>query len=221
MRFIKDFIYLFLYLFKLKSRNVAIRFGVRLSNTYLEGSNRIGQNTLILNSSIGRGSYFGTNCNLSFSSFGRYCSVGDNVQIIRATHPTSVFISTHPAFYSIRKQAGFTYVKRQKFQELILLSESNYSVSIGNDVWIGSNVTIMAGVTIADGCIIASNAVLTKSTSPYEVWAGVPARCIKTRFTNSEIVELLNYRWCSKDENWIKANAENFENIESLRKMFE
>jgi acetyltransferase-like isoleucine patch superfamily enzyme len=221
MRFIKDFIYLFVYFFKFKSRNVAIRYGVRLSNTYLEGSNRIGQNTLILNSSIGRGSYFGTNCNLSFSSVGRYCSVGDNVQIIRSTHPTSVFISTHPAFYSIRKQAGFTYVKRQKFQELILLSESNYSVSIGNDVWIGSNVTIMAGIKIADGCIIASNAVLTKSTSPYEVWAGVPARCIKTRFTNSEIVELLNYSWWSKDENWIKANAENFENIESLRKMFE
>ena len=221
MRFIKDYIYLFFNLFKYKSRNIVVQIGARFSNTYLEGSNRIGKNTFIINSRIGRGSYFGANCTLSFSSFGRYCSVGDNVQILRSSHPTSVFISTHPAFYSIRKQAGFTYVKRQKFKELITIAESDYSVIFGNDVWIGSNVTVMAGVTIADGCIIASNAVLTKSTSPYEVWAGVPARCIKKRFTDSEVLELLNYKWWNKEENWIKANAENFENIDSLRKLFE
>jgi virginiamycin A acetyltransferase len=221
MKFFKDFVYLFLNLLKFKGRNIVIQIGVRLSNTHLEGSNKIGQYTLITNSRIGRGSYFGSNCTLSFSSFGRYCSVGDNVQIIRSSHPTSVFISTHPAFYSIKKQAGFTYVKSQKFQELITIAESDYSVIIGNDVWVGSNVTILAGVTIADGCVIASNAVLTKSTSPYEVWAGVPARCIKKRFTDSEVLELLNYKWWNREENWIKVNAEKFESMDSLRKLFE
>ena len=34
-------------------------------------------------------------------------------------------------------------------------------------------------IVVGEGTIIGANAVLTKSTGDYEVWAGVPARCIK------------------------------------------
>lgn len=219
MKFIKDALYLFAKHSSLRKRGIEIKQGVRLKGSVLEGLNRIGMNTKLCHAKIGRGSYFGSDSTLNFSLFGRYCSVGDNVRLERSMHPSSRFISTHPAFYSIKGQAGFTYVGSQKFQELVKIEGSEYSAHIGNDVWIGSNVTIMAGITIADGCIIASNAVLTKNTSPYEVWGGVPARCIKKRFSDSVISELIALEWWNKDEEWIMANADHFENISGLKKM--
>ena len=54
-------------------------------------------------------------------------------------------------------------------------------VTIGNDVWIGRRAMIMPGVTIGDGCIIAAGAVVTRSTPPYTIIAGVPAKVVKSR----------------------------------------
>lgn len=54
-------------------------------------------------------------------------------------------------------------------------------VVIEDDVWIGRRVTILPGVTIAKGCIIAAGAVVTKSTEPYSVYGGVPAKKIAQR----------------------------------------
>lgn len=55
------------------------------------------------------------------------------------------------------------------------------NIEIGNDVWIGYGVQIMPGVKIADGCVIGAGAVVTKSTEPYCVYAGIPARKIGIR----------------------------------------
>ena len=66
------------------------------------------------------------------------------------------------------------------------------NVVIGNDVWIGCNVTILKGVQIADGCVIAAGSVLTKSTEPYSIYAGVPARKIKDRFSEEQLRLHLN-----------------------------
>ena len=70
---------------------------------------------------------------------------------------------------------------------------------IGNDVWIGLNATILDGVTIGDGAIVAAGAVVTKDVPPYAVVAGVPAKIIKYRFTESQIDFLLKFRWWEKD----------------------
>lgn len=43
----------------------------------------------------------------------------------------------------------------------------------------GENVTILKGVTIGEGAVVAAGAVVTKSIPPFEMWGGVPARCIR------------------------------------------
>ena len=55
---------------------------------------------------------------------------------------------------------------------------------IEDDVWIGRNVVIMPGVTIGKGSIVGSNAVVTKSTEPYSIVGGVPAKLIRKRKIN-------------------------------------
>ena len=69
------------------------------------------------------------------------------------------------------------------------LPEFDKDVIIESDVWIGSNVTILKGVTIGKGSIVAAGAVVTKSCPPYSVVGGIPAKVIKQRLTQSEIIE--------------------------------
>lgn len=52
-------------------------------------------------------------------------------------------------------------------------------IVIENGSWIGANATILPGITIAKGCVIAAGAVVTKSTEPNGLYAGVPAKRIK------------------------------------------
>ena len=49
----------------------------------------------------------------------------------------------------------------------------------------------MSGVTIGEGAIIGAGSVVTKNVEPYTIFAGNPAKKIKMRFTEDE---LLNHR---------------------------
>lgn len=69
------------------------------------------------------------------------------------------------------------------------LPENDMPVTIGDDVWVGANVTILKGVTIGRGSVVAAGAVVTKSFEPYSIIGGVPARLLKMRFTEEEILE--------------------------------
>ena len=67
------------------------------------------------------------------------------------------------------------------------LPDNDAPVIIEDDVWTGANVTILKGVTIGRGCVIAAGAVVTKSTPPYSIVGGVPARVLKYRFPPDQI----------------------------------
>lgn len=62
-------------------------------------------------------------------------------------------------------------------------------VIIEPDVWIGINVTILKGVTIGRGSTICVDAVVSKSTPPYSISGGVPAKFIKFYWTIDQILE--------------------------------
>ena len=54
-------------------------------------------------------------------------------------------------------------------------------VTIEDDVWIGAHAGILDGVRVARGCVIGAGAILTKTTQPYGVYVGVPAKRIAAR----------------------------------------
>ncbi len=69
-------------------------------------------------------------------------------------------------------------MKSSKVRDQNLFSDP---VIIGRDVWLGCGVRVLKGVHIADGCIIGAGAVVTRSTVPYGIYAGVPAKKIGER----------------------------------------
>lgn len=69
------------------------------------------------------------------------------------------------------------------------ISSSNMFVKdvvIGDGAWIGSNVIIMPGVIIGEYSVIGAGSVVTKNVGRYEIWAGNPAKKIRSRRKDNE-----------------------------------
>ncbi len=190
--------------------------------TRFEGGNRIGAESRIYKSYFGFGTYVGARASINSSKIGRFCSIGNELRIVAGKHPLATFVSTHPAFYSLQKQAGFTYANEQKFSEYEFADiEEKYWVDIGSDVWIGDNVLILAGCSIGVGAVVATGAVVTKNVEPYSIVGGIPARAIKSRFDAATVESLLKTQWWNKPIEWIKKKSEKMANVETFIKDFE
>lgn len=186
------------------------------SSCEFEGKNRICEYAYVSSSKIGRGSYVGRCSIVVAAQIGRYSCIGPNVKFTSGSHPTREFVSMHPAFYSKRKQAGFTYVSEQCYDEGL---DKKYQIQIGNDVWIGDSAIILSGVKIGDGAAVAAGAVVTKDVPPYAIVAGIPARVIRCRFDEEKIRSLIDFKWWNKDERWLQANVNHFQSVQDFMEL--
>jgi len=66
------------------------------------------------------------------------------------------------------------------------LKESN--VILGRHVIVGTNSIVFPGVIIAEGCSVGALSMLTKSTKPWGIYFGAPAKRIKER--SKDLLEL-------------------------------
>lgn len=140
-------------------------------HTYFGGTVNIGDQCELRSGckilSYGGNIRIGNNCSVNQYTilFGQgNLTIGNNVRI--ASH-TTIIPSNHnfsDPDTPIREQ-GLT----------------NIGIEIGDDVWIGCGVRILDGVKIADGCVIGAGSVVNKSTEPYGIYVGVPAKLIKNR----------------------------------------
>lgn len=194
---------------KFKEINVVIDYMSFCNNVKFETNIKIGRFCTINNCSIGSYSYTSSNCTFNNAYIGKFCSIGCNVLIGLGKHPTKNFVSTHPIFYSTRKQSEITFVENSFFEE-------TENIFIGNDVWIGANAIILDGVNIGDGAIISAGAVVNKDVPAYSIYGGVPASFIKLRFEENEIEFLKNLKWWNKDITWIKNHTPYFKDIKEL-----
>lgn len=190
-------------------RHLRIDYKAKISNSFFGRYNYIGQNTIITNSTIGDYTYVTEGANISNAVIGKFCSIGPRVIIAPGKHPSSVFVSTHPSIYSDPRNLIHNFVKRQVF-------EYEKNVKIGNDVWIGCNAVIIDGVSICDGAIIAANSVVVKNVEPYAIVGGNPAKLIKKRFEDDEIMFLLDFKWWDKPDAFIKTNITSWWSIKDF-----
>ncbi|WP_317993471.1 DapH/DapD/GlmU-related protein [Bartonella gliris] len=149
----------------------------------------INEQVVLRDVTVGDFSYFERNSEAIYSNIGRFCSIASHVCVNALEHPMER-LSTHKITY--RPNEYFRYMaldsgfrKRRCAKRVI----------IGHDVWIGRGAVIMPGVTIGHGAIIGANAVITKDVLPYAVVAGVPAKQLRMRFSDTVIQHLLEMAW--------------------------
>lgn len=131
------------------------------SGTVLDGLERM---------SFGNHVYIGPNC-LFYSTdadltIGDYVTFGPHVTIVTGDHRVD--------------EVGQLIAKSHK--QGAEPGAYDAPVSIDADVWVGANATILKVVKIARGSVIGAGAVVTKSTEPYGIYAGVPAKRVGVRF---------------------------------------
>lgn len=104
-------------------------------------------------------------------TIGRYCEFNSDAKIfVRSEHGNNAPVNTtFPGMPLMR--AGFA--------NSVMLPLKPFS--IGNGVLASLGVCVLDGVKVGDGVVLGAGAVVTKDTGTFGVYAGVPARRIKTR----------------------------------------
>ena len=206
---------------RLLKRKVYIAKGALFGRTTnFEGHNTIGRACHLYGCHVGEGTYMGDDCVFNNTYIGRYCALGACIRVSLGNHPIHNIVSIHPAFYSKKKQAGFTFCDNEIWESAEHLQD-DYSCLIGNDVWIGDRVTILGGVNIADGTVVGAGAVVTRDTEPFGIYVGIPAKKIGSRFNDNQVSWLLEKQWWNSDFYTLQKNVNLFSNIYEFIKYFE
>lgn len=181
------------------------------STSSFEGANVIGANTKFCGN-MGYGTYMCNDCSI-IGNIGRFCSIAPEVKNTIGIHPISEpYVSTSPMFFSLRKQTGKTFAKKQLFEEL------KDPIEIGHDCWIGQRAFIVGGVKIGIGAVVLAGAVVTKDVPPYAIVGGVPAKVLKYRYDDDTIKFLLKSEWWNRPIDWLEANYELFCDIDEFKR---
>jgi acetyltransferase-like isoleucine patch superfamily enzyme len=132
-----------------------------------------------------------------------FCALSGNISIGRNVH-----IAVHCSITASRELAHLEDFSGMAFSSHIFTSSDDYSgatmtnptvpitfkniqhgaVSLGRHVIVGSGTMIFPGVKIAEGCAISALSIVNKSTEPWGIYFGTPARRLKDR--SKKLLEL-------------------------------
>jgi putative colanic acid biosynthesis acetyltransferase WcaF len=91
-------------------------------------------------------------------------------------NPERINLGSHAIVSQEAFLCGATHDYQDRGFRLIALP-----ISIGAYAWVCARATVEPGVSVGDGAVLALGSVATRNLEPWSVYAGLPARKIKTR----------------------------------------
>lgn len=164
----------FRYFYRSAFKKIGRKVSFKYSDTFSFENISIGNNVYIAQGAV----FLSSNSTIDISDNVLF---GPNVTIITGDHPID-----------LRGKYIFDIKEKLKGEDL--------PVHIHTDVWVGTGVIILKGVTIGEGSIIAAAALVTKNVPPYAIVGGVPAKIIKYRGTDEQILKHQMIRDSKYDE---------------------
>ncbi|MCO6048249.1 chloramphenicol acetyltransferase [Mesorhizobium sp. RP14(2022)] len=161
----------------------------RVTRSELGAYTEIGARTLFTESALGDYSYVVQDCEIIYSSIGRFTSIASHVRINPGNHPMGRATQSHFTY-----QAS-AYFEGETDEEGFFDWRRSKPVEIGHDVWIGHGAVVLPGRRIGNGAVIAAGAIVTKDVAPYTIVGGNPARSIRPRFSERITADLEALGW--------------------------
>ena len=85
--------------------------------------------------------------------------------------------------------------------------------TVGHDCWIGHGAVIRPEIRIGTGAVIGAGAIVTHDVPDYWIVTGVPAKPMRSRFTESIIARLLALAWWNWPHNCLRAALTDFRTL--------
>ncbi|WP_165915747.1 CatB-related O-acetyltransferase [Tenacibaculum skagerrakense] len=140
------------------------------SKIKLSSKNKISLSTKLYDSKIGKYNYFGPNVIMNNVIIGNYCSIAPNVIVGGMEHD----------------------YKKMSTSTILYKDQIRHTTIIEDDVWIGANAIIKMGVKIGKGAVVGASSVVLKDVPPHSIVVGSPAKVVKKRFDNPELINKHN-----------------------------
>lgn len=161
----------------------------KVSDCTLGRYTEVGARTFLAESELGDYSYVVNDCNIIYTSIGKFVSIAAMTRINPGNHPMARATQAH---FTYRASA---YFEGEQDDHAFFDWRRSFHIRIGHDVWIGHGAIVLPGRNIGIGAVLAAGAVVTKDVAPYTIVAGNPARPVRRRFPQSVEERLMQLAW--------------------------
>jgi|GEM_PF-758866 Acetyltransferase (isoleucine patch superfamily) len=140
--------------------------------------------------------------------FGAFCSVAEGLYLNSSPDFHAMKDPSTYEFHDEPRDPANTWNMGYRNREA---EEAPRGITVGHGVWIGRNVRLFHGVEVGNGCVIAESSLVRGKLEPYGVYAGIPAKLKRLRFSEKTIAALEEIRWWNWSPERIKRNKAFFE----------
>lgn len=161
-----------------------------LVNSIVAREASIERKALLVRTRVDRYAYVGPECRLFDCEIDPYVSLGPRVTVGENEHDVNAFSTSDVLFEGM---------PRERY-----LLANGLKTRICADAWVGANAFIRKGVTIGTGAVIGAHSVVLTDVAPFSVVVGVPARKLRSRFSEEVCIALLDSNWWERDRREIQ-----------------